>query len=359
MLTRRRVLAAALAAPLPGTVMRVHAADAFVDSVGVCTHLSSEPYLSAFGAVRAGIAALGIRHLRDELRPDNDLDRWRTLFRQHGVRSHLLVSPATNTVPEMLRYIGAVGPETVSAIEGQNEGDSDWFMAQPQARPRWDRAVVAYQRDVFRALRARYPMLPILSPSVIDYKPADAKLLRPAAPFSDIVAMHPYAQRAQEPETAEEYAGLDWYLRTMRDGFKPGAPVMATEAGYATLDQPGGISETAQAVYLPRLLLHFFAAGIRRTFLYELMDGGADPAESEHHYGLLRHDGTPKPAFTALQTLLQSLADPGPVIRPGMIGLEMSGASRMVVFQARDGTITAAIWRPERLWDPQRRVDCP
>ena len=356
-LTRRAVLGAALAAPLPLAPVKVFDADAFVDSVGVNVHLGSDPYLGAFDTVRDQLGALGVRYVRDELRPDNDLGRWRTLHRLHGIRSHLLVSPVTNTVAEMLHYLDAVGPQTVSAIEGQNEGDSDWFMAQKQARPRWDQAVIAYQRAVFRAVRARYPALPVLSPSVIDYKPVDARLLRPAAPFSDLVALHPYAQRAQAPETTDEYAGLDWYLRMMRDGFRPGAPAMATEAGYTTLDRPGGISEAAQATYLPRLLLHFFAAGIRRTFLYEFMDGGADPADSEHHFGLLRHDGSPKPAFTAVAGLLQALAtpQPRPSQRMAQPVIYMDGSARCVGFSKPEGEVILAIWRAVPVWDAERR----
>ncbi len=345
MLARRTLLAAA-ALPFAGPGMQAIAADSFVESVGVNVHLGSEPYLSRFELVRERLAALGVRHLRDELRPGNDVDRWRILFERHGIRSHWLVSPATNTPAEMLAYLKALGPEKVSAIEGQNEGDSDWFMAQPQARPHWDRAVIAYQRAIHTALRPRYPRMPLLSPSVIDYKPADAALLRGAAPYCDIVAIHPYVQRAQEPETTDEYAGIDWYLRHFRDAFKPGAPVMATEAGYTTLDRPGGVTEDAAATYLPRMLLHLLTSGVRRSFIYQLMDEGTDPGESEHHYGLLREDGAPKPAFGTLRTLMQVLADPGPRFAPGRLPLEIAGECRRMLFQRRDRSCVLALWQP-------------
>lgn len=37
------------------------------------------------------------------------------------------------------------------------------------------------------------------------------------------------------------------------------------------------------------------------------MDDGTDPKELEHHFGLLFHDGTKKPSFVAVQTLVSQL----------------------------------------------------
>ena len=341
-------------------------AEAFVESVGVNVHVSSEPYASRFGRFRELVGASGIRHLRDELRPDNDLKRWRDLHSSFGIRSHLLVSPATNTVPQLLDYLGALGLPRVSAIEGQNEGDSDWFKASAAAHGDWSGTVVAYQRDVFRALRERYAAaaLPILSPSVIDWKPDDVRLIRPASAFCDIVALHSYVQHGQEPETNDDYAGLSWYERNMRDTFKPGAPVMVTETGYSNLVSPGGsgVSEAAAATYLPRLLLHNFAAGVQRTFLYEFMDGGLDAASGEDHWGLLHNDGTPKPAYHAIRALIEALDDRR--TRPASDRRDAAGLDvaltnaptglRRVGFRKSDGSVVLALWRAMRSWDVER-----
>ena len=77
---------------------------------------------------------------------------------------------------------------------------------------------------------------------------------------------------------------------------------MATETGYHTLARPGraGVSEAAAAIYIPRLLLNNFAAGVKRTFLYELLDEGMSPHDNEQHWGLVRYDGAPKPAYHTL-----------------------------------------------------------
>lgn len=257
-------LSALFAARTSATSEEVLPATTFAHSVGVNTHLSSAAYVHRFELVASLLGASGIRYLRDELRPANNLRSWQELHRRYGIRSHLLVSPATNTIPEMLRYISALGVEKISAIEGQNEGDSPWFMAQKAAQGNWSAAVISYQEEVYQALRSRYSVaaLPIVSPTVLDWKPADAALLSDAASFCDIVAIHSYVQHGQMPETDDSYAAVSWYLQNMRDGFKPGAPVMATETGYNTMGGRKAVSEVAAAIYIPRLLLNNFAMGI-------------------------------------------------------------------------------------------------
>lgn len=360
---RRRLLlgaAAALLVPGGARAQTVRSAAAFVDSVGVNVHISSEPYASRFARFRAALAESGIRHLRDELRPSNDFGRWRELSDTHGIRWTILVSPATNTIAEMQRGLAALGVGRVAAIEGQNEGDSDWFRSLPGVGDGWAARVVDHQREVFRALRGdpATAALPVLSPTVLDWKPDDVALIRAAAPFCDIVAVHAYVQHGQEPETVDDYAGLGWYLAHMAEAFKPGAPVMVTETGYNTLVRgPGtGVSERVAAIYLPRLLLANFAAGIRRTFLYEFMDGGDDPADPETHWGLVRADGTPKPAHRALAALMRALADPGRgagsggSVRVAVIAAPLD--VRAVTLARTDGSVVLALWRALRCWDP-------
>ena len=361
MLTRRAWLAGVGAiGSLDYGLVRTEAADRFVDSVGLCTHLDSAPYAQYFDTVLRMGAALGVRHVRDEMRPSNDRGRWRRLFAEAGIRAQLLVSPATNTVAEMLAFVRALGPGAVSAVEGQNEGDSAWFRAQAAAQPAWAEAVTRYQRAVFEALRGAGDTrrIPVVSPTVLDYRPADMRRLADAAPFCDVVGLHAYLQRQQEPETGDDYAGIRWYLREMRDRFKPGAPAMVTETGYAT--GGGGISAPAAACYLPRLLLHLFQSGIVRSFLYEFMDEGEAASDPEQNYGLLTAAAAPKPAYLALRRLLGALADPGPAFDPAPLALAVEHGPpdlRLLALRKRDGEAVVALWRAVRVWDAAARRD--
>ncbi|MDR3460683.1 MAG: hypothetical protein P4L76_00020 [Beijerinckiaceae bacterium] len=364
-LSRRTILQGSLAAlcvPAAADAISypISQAESFVDSVGVNTHLSSEPYASLYDRFRALIGASGIRHLRDELRASNDLALWSDLFETFGIRSQMLVSPSTNTVSEMSSYIQALGVSRLSAIEGQNEGDSDWFMANSAARGDWSKTTVDYQRAIYEAARQRYSasLLPIVSPSIIDWKPDDVKLIGGAASYCDVVAIHPYVQRGQEPESRDDYASLSWYIKNIRDRFKPGAPVMATETGYSTIIRAtgAGVPEDVAAAYLPRLLINNFGAGVRRTFLYEFMDGGTDPSNSEHHWGLIHNDGTPKPAYQTIRLLLQVLKGANEPIAPESPFdariVQAPAATRCHGFLTRNGALILAVWREVRLWDP-------
>lgn len=346
----------AIAAPLPGP------SDLFTDSVGVNVHISSEPYASNFDRFHDLLATSGIRHLRDELRPSNDLARWRLLNERSNILFNILVSPATNTVPEMMTYIDALGTQRVTSIEGQNEGDSPWFMSLPLAKHGWSNVVVDYQREVHRALRERYTaeQLPLLSPSVLNWKPADVALIRGAAQYSDAVAIHSYVQKAQEPETTDDYAAVSWYLQNMRDAFKAGAPAFVTEIGYCNVVKPGsaGVGEIASGIYFPRMLLNNFRLGILRTFIYEFWDGGTDPNEGEHHWGLLRNDGTPKPSYHAVRNLLLALqgarrAGDNQPLKVATRSLEL----KHIAFQDAQGRPILAVWRAVRCWDVAKAED--
>jgi hypothetical protein len=85
-------------------------------------------------------------------------------------------------------------------------------------------------------------------------------------------------------------------------------PLVATEVGFHTAlntSEPGAqppCDERTAAVYTLRTVLEQCKFGIRRSFLYELIDLWPDPAKAhaEWNFGLLRNDMTPKPAFTAL-----------------------------------------------------------
>ena len=69
---------------------------------------------------------------------------------------------------------------------------------------------------------------------------------------------------------------------------------------------------------MPRLLLEHFMRGEQRFYSYELIDEFVDPEQTnpEANFGLLRRDLTPKPAYTAMKTLLGPAVGPRPGVRP-------------------------------------------
>ncbi len=90
--------------------------------------------------------------------------------------------------------------------------------------------------------------------------------------------------------------------------------VICGESGYCTTWP--GLDETLQAKYLPRLFLFDVLSGIPVTIWYDWRDDGNDPADQEHHFGIVHHDYVagapnvfePKPAYEAAKTYSSTLS---------------------------------------------------
>jgi hypothetical protein len=141
--------------------------------------------------------------------------------------------------------------------------------------------------------------------------------------------------------------------------------IQVTETGYHNaVDVPSSFghhpaSEHAAAVYMPRLYMEYFREGVARTFAYEFIDEWPDPGHdnSEARFGLLRNDGSEKPAYRALRRLISLLKDPGPRFSPRRLRYTVAGAPsdlHQVLLQKRDGSYYLALWRPVSVWDQFR-----
>lgn len=94
-------------------------------------------------------------------------------------------------------------------------------------------------------------------------------------------------------------------------------PIYVSEVGWPTHTGSCGVSEREAAVQVVRFLA---LAGLRPwlhgVWLYEWQDGGDNPTEPEHRFGLLRRDGTEKPAGCILREMGSLLAvRPSAVVR--------------------------------------------
>jgi hypothetical protein len=170
---------------------------------------------------------------------------------------------------------------------------------------------------------------------------------------------HPYAL-GEPPEPTIGTAVHEARPAGIREG------AFFTEIGYhnalaASTGQPP-VSEQAAAVYLPRALVAAFGAGVRRTFMYELLDEKPDPGlhDSEQHFGLLRNDLSPKPAFTAIKTLIAAVRS-SPGSGSGLLPWDLRAPDdadvQHLMLARRDGSRALAIWRPVSVWDTDERQD--
>lgn len=119
----------------------------------------------------------------------------------------------------------------------------------------------------------------------------------------DAVTVHPYRQ--QPPETV---VGDILRLRALIAHHcpdRPDLPILSGEWGYSAVW--GGFDEQRQGQYLPRQFLTNLSLGIPVSIWYDWHDDGPDPKEPEHHFGTVTLDYKPKPAYLAMQRLVQAL----------------------------------------------------
>lgn len=337
---------------------RAASAAAFVDSIGVNVHMSfsDTPYVDV-DRVRRRLRELGIRHVRDGIvlgRPDQ-YAALRALG-EDGVRAQFILGdPAgrfgTGTLAQQLATLDRELLGVAAAVEGPNEYDV-------AGDPAWAERLRAYQSRLRRAVERdpRLARLSVVGPSLV--LPDSRRKLGDLAGELDFGNVHPYPA-AQPPE--RNLSG-EIRLASLISGERP---VVATETGYhdALAAQEGQppVSERAAAVYLPRLFLHYFRSGIRRTYAYELVDERPDPErrDLEASFGLLRQDFAPKPSFIALRNLIAAVAPTGAAEGtppPYRLTGETGGVQRLLLDRG-GGRFALVLWREARVWDAERRAD--
>ena len=339
-------------------------AHAFRDSFGVSTHIVY--YDSSYGEwarVITRLEELGVRHLRDGTY-GNPSPAWRE-WNEHYYRA--VESAAARgmrftfgmgrpgfeagTLDQLIEVVAGRLRHATEALEAPNEFDhyvGGW---------RWASRLSAYTRALYRMSKANPALrsLPVVGPSFAT--PDGPRLVGRQSEWLDVGNIHPYAG-GLSPHPAHVRSELTRARVTA--GRKP---VWATEAGYhnalhAPAGQPG-VSEAAAAVYLVRTFLEHFKSGIDRTYAYELIDPYPEPRgrRAEQHFGLLRHDFSPKPAFSALKNLtaLVGREERWPRLRPLHVNVSRGNGVRRLLLQKADGTYLLALWRLASVWDREER----
>jgi hypothetical protein len=359
-------LAAVLVSPTPRAAeaavpafvpFEAQQADSVVDAYGVGIHLPflDTPYADA-RRVADALEELGVRHVRDDLFLSNPRQYAgiRTVA-ERGIRFDLIMGrpDRPGTPADYVRTVASLPRGAVESVEGVNEWDLFG------ARRDWVTETVTWQKQLYGLVKStpETAHLPVLSPALAFRQNYAA--LPNLTPWSDVANAHMYAG-GYKPGT--ELGNITKALRAVL----PTPPLVTTEAGYHnaihTTNGHRPTSEGAAGVYLPRLLLEHVREGQKRLYTYELIDEFVDPAKAnpEAHFGLLRRDWSPKPAYTAMKTLLGLLDDPGPAFEPTPLPLAVEGwptDGRYLVTQKRDGSYVLLLYRDQPVWDPVARKE--
>ncbi len=334
-------------------------AAAFIDSIGVNTHLHY--YDTAYGnfsMVEQRLKEAGIRHIRDGGSDPTWAERINQLGRD-GIKSTIVIDPNIGVGPnasydlkspayQMPQFVKDIVPVGAEAVEALNEFDISYQNGYSRNQKAvtgsdWVSYLRDFTQDTFNNVKGNDATkhIAVIGPSFVNSDSSTA--IGDLSQWVDYGNMHPYNYPSY-PEDGN-------LSRDMANRAKPfgNHPLIATEAGYHTGSAAAGrsVSETVQGKYIPRMFLDNFNHGVARTFSYELMDQKVDPNNGEANFGLLRTDGSPKPAFTAMKNLIGLLNDSSSSFTPRSLGYQLSGNTQNLqhtLLQKSNGDFYLVLW---------------
>ncbi len=229
-----------------------------------------------------------------------------------------------------------------------NEPDQDGFWP-----PRSDPAsYVALAREACVSMKRLVPSAFVTGPAMAQmptvWKPTKPLLRtflddRVLLGCLDALSLHTHRFK-QTPETVSRDYGV---MRANYLGLWPaGKPIIDTEWGDSVFRL--GISEDTQALWLPRMYLINLMEKVDLTNWYCLMDVGPDDNEIEHRFGLVRYDGTLRPAYQAFKTLARELG--GLSLRETMARFDSATAQGITILRFCEnpaGQCKLAFWATE------------
>lgn len=332
-------------------------ASSFLDSVGVNVHASySDTAYGQSATIQQELVKLGVHFVRDGACV-GCVEQRRVLMglAAVGIKTDFTMRQpgSPDSLPSLVDMLSGPMSPAVASIEGPNEYDYS-------GNRNWAADLRSYQQQLYRLVKAAPSLtgIPVLGPSLVSSQ--DYSALGDLSASVDQGNIHPY------PGNQAPLANLASNQQA-ETAVAPGKPLAVTEVGYHNaLASTGGnrpVSELAASVYIPRLFLDFFQAGVTRSFLYEFIDERPDPQHTnqENSFGLLRSDASEKPAFHTLQTLLGSLASsaPGTFTRSplAMQTTQAPGDLRQLTLQTGPGRYAVVLWREVSVWDPAQGAD--
>ena len=358
---------------------------AYTDGVGVNTHLryTQLPYYTAFETIiYPKLKSLGIKHVRDNFPHPSFLGsvsaslmrtRYLKLYDSCGIKFDYLLD--SRRVIDTARFLNSgeylelfdTNPELVKTIqhfEGLNEPDLNiavWFPGT------WTTLTHTIQKSLWTKAHSMPAIssIPIINASPVTYGPAPslpdslAAVTPHISNYFDYANFHPYDRSGGENAIfpGSKYDKDLAYYDTLRKG----KPWIVTEMGFPTargFNNPAACafsansfhysSELASGKYYSVAFMEMFRRGAKRVYTYELIDQDhTNQGDVEKNFGLLRTDGSEKPAFTAIKNTLAILKDTSTSFTPDTLLLGLAGDTtgvRYSLYQKGNGSYYLALW---------------
>ncbi|HEY1464859.1 MAG TPA: hypothetical protein VGF44_15695 [Terriglobales bacterium] len=349
---------------LPACAEQPVAAYQFTNSAGVNTHLHYGPlYTDNFALILQRLRELGVQHVRNGLqstiRPEFS-DHVKAV-NQAGIKVLWILN--TDQSSDLAFSYTNLFPNGSDGFEAPNEFDAS-------QQSNWATLMKQYMTRIYPELKhdSRTSRLLIVGPSLT--RSDSYNLLGVQTSYMDVANLHNYPGGRNPgtvgwgaPDNAgARYGSIAWNLDLGKNvwGTKP---VWTTEYGYSnSAAAKDHVPEDIAAIYMPRALLEQYLHGIRRTYLFELLS--AHPDDNDGVYGLLRADGSPKPAFTAISNFLHLLHDDSP--NPSLLSMQFVLEGELtdvhhLLLQKSDASYYLLLWleKPGYDVDAGKRIQVP
>lgn len=355
-------------------------ADTFVDSIGIHTATNTyqnsasdfSDYLDFNGeyspsffsqVMQSRLQELGVRHFRHFWSPCYSSDcsanppattlktNLNTLASQ-GIHMDVALSnlgSSTQNTDAVAAGIANMG-SVVETAEGLNEYDN--HRTTPTDPPSsWVPHMQEYCQKYYVSLKnnPQTRNLPVIGPTFTGASNADGSNyfsvdLGDLSSCADIGGVHFYYPPQSGTTISKAW---DYFIKPY-----PGKDIMVTETGFNTstdTSRATTVTPAIQAKLILRQLLDMYTTRVKRTYIYDLIDLANQPTNSESNYGLLYHNNTPKPAFTALKNLITLLKEPGATVAEDTVSFNLSGPSTSMntplVLKKSDGTLYLVLYQ--------------
>ena len=344
--------------------VQAYPSDSFVDSVGVVTHLTytDTNYYLEWPTVFNDLQDLGVRHLRDGY---YDWSPGALFYSEHrqlasaGIKTNYVIPFDTLTTPASVASVASQALD-MEAVEAPNEcdvaGDCGATQAQGMAN------MLSFLSTVQESGEAG--SVPVFGPSFAAY--TSYSQVGNLASRMNYNNLHVYFGGRNPGSSGwggadaegNAYGSIPFWLN-MASEDAPNLPVMITESGYMMFPeaQQYAIPPATGASSIPRTLLLAYTHGVKRTYLYELLDEVSSPG-----YGLIDGNMNPKPAFRAVQNLIANLWDEGASFTPGKLSCSLTGGGstlQQALFQKRDGSFWLVLWLEQSSYDEVNLKQAP